>query len=97
MSPESPLDRAQQVLRHTFGHEAFKGFQGAVVEEVLAGRNAMAVLPTGGGKIHEIEASGFINAYMAPTGWDAEYPETYKYAVTHPHTHPHQAGTTSKW
>ena len=49
------------------------------------------------GKIHEIEASGFINAYMAPTGWDAEYPETYKYAVTHPHTHPHQAGTTSKW
>jgi len=50
MSPDSPLDRAQQVLRHTFGHEAFKGFQGAVVEEVLAGRNAMAVLPTGGGK-----------------------------------------------
>ena len=49
------------------------------------------------GKIHEIEASGFINAYMAPTGWDAQYPEHYKYAVTHPHTHPHQAGTTSKW
>ena len=50
-----------------------------------------------GGKIHEIEASGFINAYLAPTGWDAEYPEHYKYAVTHPKTHPHQAGTTSKW
>ena len=49
------------------------------------------------GQIHEIEASGFINAYMSPTGWDAEYPEHYKYAVTHPHTHPHQAGTTSKW
>ncbi len=49
------------------------------------------------GKIHEIEASGFINAYMAPTGWDAQYPEHYKYAVTHPHTHPHKAGTTSKW
>jgi hypothetical protein len=49
-----------------------------------------------GGKIHEIEASGFINAYLSPTGWDAEYPERYKYAVTHPKTHPHPAGTTSK-
>ena len=49
------------------------------------------------GKIHEIEASGFINAYMASTGWDAEYPERYKYAVTHPNTHPHQAGMASKW
>jgi len=45
------------------------------------------------GKIHEIEATGFINAYMAPTGWDAEYPETYKYDVTHPKTHPYTAGT----
>ena len=50
-----------------------------------------------GGKIHEIEASGFINAYRAPTGWDAQYPETYKYAVTHPKTHPYHAGTTSKF
>ncbi len=46
-----------------------------------------------GGKIHAIEATGFINAYMAPTGWDAEYPETYKYATTHPKTHPYNAGT----
>jgi hypothetical protein len=50
-----------------------------------------------GGKIHEIEASGFINAYRAPTGWDGEYPETYKYNVTHPKTHPYRAGTTSKF
>jgi hypothetical protein len=46
------------------------------------------------GKIHEIEATGFINAYMAPTGWDAEYPETYAYDVTHPKTHPYTAGTS---
>jgi hypothetical protein len=50
-----------------------------------------------GGQIHEIEASGFINAYRAPTGWDREYPETYKYPVTHPKTHPYQAGTTSNF
>ena len=45
------------------------------------------------GKIHAIEASGFLNAYMAPTGWEDRYPETYNYAVTHPHTHPYRAGT----
>ena len=47
-----------------------------------------------GGKIHEIEATGFINGYMAPTGWDDRYPERYKYAVTHPKTHPYTAGTS---
>jgi hypothetical protein len=46
------------------------------------------------GKIHEIEATGFLNAYMAPTGWDDRYPERYKYAVTHPKTHPYKAGTS---
>ena len=46
------------------------------------------------GRIHEIEATGFINAYMAPTGWDDRYPEHYRYAVTHPHTHPYRAGTS---
>ena len=46
------------------------------------------------GRIHEIEATGFINAYMAPTGWDDRYPEHYRYAVTHPHTHPYKAGTS---
>lgn len=48
-----------------------------------------------GGKIHEIEATGFLNAYLAPTGWDDRYPERYRYAVTHPHTHPFYAGSTS--
>lgn len=40
------------------------------------------------GKVYEIEANGFLNAYLAPTGWEDEYPETYAYAVTHPRTHP---------
>jgi hypothetical protein len=46
------------------------------------------------GKLVEIEATGFINAYMAPTGWDDRYPERYKYAVTHPKTHPYNAGAS---
>ena len=46
----SPLDSAREVLRRTFGHADFRGMQAQVIGEVLAGRSAMAVLPTGGGK-----------------------------------------------
>jgi len=44
------LDEAREILRRTFGHAEFRGLQAGVITEVLAGRNAMAVLPTGGGK-----------------------------------------------
>ena len=44
------LDDAREVLRATFGHADFRGLQAGVIGEVLAGRNALAVLPTGGGK-----------------------------------------------
>src|SRR6476646_7560614 len=46
----NPLDAAREILRRTFGHAEFRGMQGDVIAEVLAGRSAMAVLPTGGGK-----------------------------------------------
>src|SRR3569833_1485883 len=45
-----PLHDAREILRRTFGHTEFRGLQGDVIAEVLAGRSAMAVLPTGGGK-----------------------------------------------
>jgi ATP-dependent DNA helicase RecQ len=50
--PSSPtsLDQARAILRDTFGHADFRGLQAGVVGEVLAGRSALAVLPTGGGK-----------------------------------------------
>ncbi len=44
------LTDAREILRHTFGHADFRGLQSQVIVEVLAGRNALAVLPTGGGK-----------------------------------------------
>jgi len=46
----TPLDTARDVLRRTFGHADFRGLQAGVIGELLAGRSAMAVLPTGGGK-----------------------------------------------
>src|SRR5579862_2895876 len=45
-----PLDEARDILRRTFGNADFRGLQGDVIAEVLAGRSALAVLPTGGGK-----------------------------------------------
>jgi ATP-dependent DNA helicase RecQ len=47
---ETPLDAATAILRRTFGHAAFRGLQAGVIDEVLAGRHVLAVLPTGGGK-----------------------------------------------
>jgi ATP-dependent DNA helicase RecQ len=44
------LDGARETLRSTFGHADFRGLQAGVIAEVLAGRNVLAVLPTGGGK-----------------------------------------------
>jgi ATP-dependent DNA helicase RecQ len=44
------LDAARDVLRNTFGHADFHGLQAGVIGEMLAGRSALAVMPTGGGK-----------------------------------------------
>ena len=49
-SAGTPLDAARAILRRTFGHADFRGLQAGVIGEVLAGRSALAVLPTGGGK-----------------------------------------------
>jgi ATP-dependent DNA helicase RecQ len=48
--PVPTLEAAREVLRGTFGHSDFRGLQAGVIGEVLAGRSALAVLPTGGGK-----------------------------------------------
>ena len=50
-SPDSPdLTAARETLQRVFGHGDFRGLQADVIGEVLAGRDVMAVLPTGGGK-----------------------------------------------
>jgi ATP-dependent DNA helicase RecQ len=50
MAERATLDAARDVLRRTFGHADFRGLQAGVIGELLAGRSALAVLPTGGGK-----------------------------------------------
>lgn len=41
---------ALEVLQNTFGYDAFRGQQQAIIEEVIAGRSALVIMPTGGGK-----------------------------------------------
>jgi ATP-dependent DNA helicase RecQ len=44
------LRAAREVLRQTFGYEAFRPGQEAVIAAVLSRRDTLAVMPTGGGK-----------------------------------------------
>ena len=44
------ISSAQETLRRVFGHQAFRGEQEAIVEQVLAGRDCLVLMPTGGGK-----------------------------------------------
>ena len=41
---------AEQVLKRYFGYDSFRPFQGALIEQVLAGRDVLGVMPTGAGK-----------------------------------------------
>ena len=44
------MTSAQSILEHTFGYQSFRGQQQAIVETVVAGNDAMVIMPTGGGK-----------------------------------------------
>ncbi|MGW0249946.1 DNA helicase RecQ [Nocardia goodfellowii] len=41
---------AQEVLRRVFGYDSFRGEQEQIVEQVIAGGDALVLMPTGGGK-----------------------------------------------
>ena len=52
MTPQAPAntEQAVEVLASVFGFESFRGDQGRVVEHVVAGGDALVLMPTGGGK-----------------------------------------------
>ncbi|WP_034837356.1 DNA helicase RecQ [Endozoicomonas numazuensis] len=50
MTDPALSDSALNVLQNTFGFESFRGFQGEVIREVTEGRDALVLMPTGGGK-----------------------------------------------
>ncbi len=49
--PPSVASRSpEQILHEVFGYESFRPLQGDVVQEVVEGRDALVLMPTGGGK-----------------------------------------------
>ena len=44
--PRDPL----KILKTVFGYPSFRSRQGEIIENILAGRNTLAILPTGTGK-----------------------------------------------
>ncbi|MBN9429440.1 MAG: DNA helicase RecQ [Burkholderiales bacterium] len=50
-APASALaEAALAILRRTFGYDAFRGSQAAIIEQVASGGDALVLMPTGGGK-----------------------------------------------
>src|ERR1700691_6182422 len=47
---QSDLSNVQRALRATFGFEGFRPGQAEIVADILAGRDVLAVMPTGSGK-----------------------------------------------
>ncbi len=41
---------ANTALKEVFGFDHFRASQQAIIENVLAGKNTLAIMPTGGGK-----------------------------------------------
>ncbi|MYE24691.1 MAG: DEAD/DEAH box helicase, partial [Gammaproteobacteria bacterium] len=44
------MDRARRLLRDVYGYSGFRAGQEAVVQTAFEGRDALVLMPTGGGK-----------------------------------------------
>ncbi len=45
-----PIRNPSHILKSVFGYDSFRGFQREVIEHVIAGGDALVLMPTGGGK-----------------------------------------------
>jgi len=59
------INRAEQILKHTFGYTEFRGSQKEVIETVLGGQDALVLMPTGGGKSLCYQIPGLVRSGMA--------------------------------
>jgi len=47
---EQAMEKAHEVLRRVFGYDAFRSHQADIIATVISGGDALALMPTGGGK-----------------------------------------------
>ena len=47
---DGPAPEPLEVLRRVFGYDAFRGDQAEIIDTVVAGGDALVLMPTGGGK-----------------------------------------------
>ncbi len=59
------INRAEQILKHTFGYAEFRGAQKEVIETVLQGQDSLVLMPTGGGKSLCYQIPGLVRPGMA--------------------------------
>ncbi|MGK0374191.1 MAG: ATP-dependent DNA helicase RecQ [Arenicella sp.] len=59
------INRAEQILKHTFGYTEFRGSQKEVIETVLSGKDALVLMPTGGGKSLCYQIPGLVRSGLA--------------------------------
>lgn len=44
------MDKAQQILKSVYGYDSFRALQKDIIDHVVSGRDALVLMPTGGGK-----------------------------------------------
>jgi ATP-dependent DNA helicase RecQ len=59
------INRAEELLKHTFGYLDFRGQQKQVIQKVLDGKDALVLMPTGGGKSLCYQIPGLVRDGMA--------------------------------
>lgn len=59
------INRAEELLKHTFGYLDFRGQQKQVIKNVLDGKDALVLMPTGGGKSLCYQIPGLVRDGMA--------------------------------
>ena len=59
------INRAEQILNHTFGYLNFRGKQREIIETTLSGDDCLVLMPTGGGKSLCYQIPGIVRDGMA--------------------------------
>ena len=54
------MSKSEEVLKQFWGFDQFRSNQKAIVEDAIAGHDALALLPTGGGKSICFQVPGLI-------------------------------------